>query len=70
MSSVKVVRRITYEVPAALEGETRLRLQLAKSLRLGVHDLWTRITVEHLEGPTWESDGTAAYDGEERRSQT
>jgi hypothetical protein len=49
---MKVVRKITYESP----DESKLQNQLARSLQPGVHHLATDITIEHLEGPTWEEN--------------
>ncbi len=68
---MKVVRRITYEAddsdpkwtagaPPAIQqtAERRLGEQLMKSLPVGTYDWLTRITVEHVEGPQWLTDGS------------
>ncbi len=56
---MKIVRRITYE-----GEESQLREQMRLSVRAtGLPYPWlTTITVEHLEGPQWETDGTAGRD--------
>lgn len=61
---MKVVRRITYEVPdedhsRRVTPEERLRMQMEHSLMVGGPYEWlTNVTVEHLEGPRWDTDGS------------
>ena len=56
---MKVVRKITYETSDTEDGEIRLVGQLAKSFKCGTYELATKITVEHVQGPKFETDGQA-----------
>lgn len=67
---MRVVRRITYEVPDTPDGERRLREQMEKSLRPGVTFPWlTSITVEHLEGPIWFKGAVVTPDPERKEDE-
>ena len=52
---MKIVRRITYEVPDGVEH--KLRRQMQRSLRTGFYPFLVHLTVEHLEGPRFDTDG-------------
>ncbi len=55
---MKIVRRITYEVPDTPEGKARLKQQMLLSIGVGGPYHWlTDVTIEQLEGPQWETDG-------------
>jgi hypothetical protein len=55
--AVKIVRKITYELPeiyTGTTGEDVMRRQIEHSLAEGTHHLAVDVTVEHLEGPRYE----------------
>jgi hypothetical protein len=58
---VKIVRKITYEVPDTVEGLAWLKRQIAGSLPEGTHRRATTITVEHLEGPKLDEEGRPGW---------
>ena len=49
---MKIVRRITYE-----GDEAKLKQQLEGSVPIGCYPWLTTVTIEHVEGPRWETDG-------------
>lgn len=69
---MKVVRKVTYEAPDTPEGEAGLRKQLENSMPYldqlpeGIQPFIARgkvhISIEHLEGPRFETDGKVQLD--------
>jgi hypothetical protein len=64
---MKVVRRITYEVPDTPEGEAKLRRQMEYSVPAGSYPWQTQVTVEHVEGPQFPEDGQRSNAPVDRR---